>query len=147
MDTPKHNDNATTAPVVNVAIPNDGTFNAIAALVPMLNVGFDGPFVIRVDIAVGAAAVSSGYPEYVCAAAAPVAVLLAPGMSDPEISTTFVFVTLKLVCAIPICSLSRWYTTYADRINVSPKRIGSLPDPWIPHPQAGSWSGNDSACP
>lgn len=41
METPHKNDTATTTPVAN-----DGTFNAIAALVPRLKVGFDGPLVI-----------------------------------------------------------------------------------------------------
>lgn len=100
---PKQNDSATTAPVANVAIFSDGAVSGIPALVLIpLNVGFDGPPVIRVESAVGCATVGSGYPVYVCTAATPLAVLLAPGRLDPEISTTCALVALKLVCAMPI---------------------------------------------
>ena len=133
MEPPRIHDSAKMTPVTKVAISDDGAFKPTAALLPEYwprsNVGL-GSFtviLVAVAIAVGIASVSSGYPEYVWVAAAPEAVELAPGIFFPEKATILDFVALKLVCAIPICSFSILYTTYAERKKVSPNRMGSLP--------------------
>jgi len=78
--------------------------------------------------AVGVAS-TLGFPDAVCVTCASFGAVEAEGIGAPELAngTTLDPVALKSVCARPIRLLTKSYTTYADRKNVSPNKIGRSP--------------------